>query len=113
LNQLFIAPDELIKELDNCRIVELGNKSLFEDEIHLQTFSLQTINYNQTPQPSFGRNFDLLIQDLQQHQKAHFQSFLFAENSRQIERFQHIFNDKKSRRQIQSLLHRFSTRFYR
>ena len=96
LNQLFIAPDELIKELDNCRMVELGNKSLFEDEIHLQTFSLQTINYNQTPQPSFGRNFDLLIQDLQQHQKAHFQSFLFAENSRQIERFQHIFNDKKA-----------------
>jgi hypothetical protein len=34
LNQLFIAPDELIKELDNCRMVELGNKSLFEAHSH-------------------------------------------------------------------------------
>ena len=96
LNQIFIAPKELIKELDNCRIVELGNKSSFEDEIHLQTFSLQTVNYNQQPQPSFARNFDLLIQDLKQHQKVHFHSFLFSENTRQIERFQHIFEDKKA-----------------
>lgn len=107
LNQLFIAPDELIKALENYRIVELGNKSSFTAYSHPEFVSgseilnqvqhdVVEIIYNQQPQPSFGRNFDLLIQDLQQHQKAHFHSFLFAENSRQIERFQHIFNDKKA-----------------
>lgn len=88
LNQLFIAPEELISELHNCRIVELGNKSCLTETVE--------INYNQQPQPSFGRNFDLLIQDLQEHQKNHLQNFLFAENPRQIERFQHIFSDKKA-----------------
>jgi transcription-repair coupling factor (superfamily II helicase) len=99
LNQLFIAPDDLIKELEKHRIVltspltplQMERGSLVKDET-----GVRLISYNQQPQPSFGRNFDLLIQDLQQHQKNHFQNFLFAENPRQIERFQHIFADKKA-----------------
>ncbi|MFN8261520.1 MAG: transcription-repair coupling factor [Chitinophagales bacterium] len=96
LNQLFIAPDDLIRELEKHRAVMQSsskNEELLKfehkDEVH-------SIVYNQQPQPSFGRNFDLLIQDLQQQQKNHFQNFLFAENPRQIERFQHIFADKKA-----------------
>lgn len=88
LNQLFISPDNLIGEIENYRIVELGNKSSFSNE--------KEIEYHQQPQPSFNRNFDLLIQDLKQLQNAEFRSFLFSENTRQIERFQHIFEDKKA-----------------
>ena len=94
--QLLIAPNELLKEVDSLSIIETGNKFYLEDEIQIQSFSVHTIQYHQQPQPSFNRNFELLIQDLQQHQKQHFQSFIFAENARQIERFQHIFEDKKA-----------------
>ncbi len=95
-NQLFIAPEELEKEISNHRIVmqsssknEAQLKFSHKDDVH-------SILYNQTPQPSFNRNFDLLIQDLKQHQKNHFHNFIFAENPRQIERFNHIFADKKA-----------------
>lgn len=118
LNEILIAPNELQNELQQYRIVALGNKSSFVNVGHPEFISgsisetnnellkqsryssgqheVVEINYNQTPQPAFNRNFDLLIQDLQQHLKNHHQVFLFAENARQIERFHHIFEDKKA-----------------
>lgn len=88
LHQLFIAPEELENEIECFSIIELGNKSNFE--------YAKAISYQQSPQPSFSRNFDLLIQDLQQHLKEERQVFIFSENARQIERFRHIFEDKKA-----------------
>jgi transcription-repair coupling factor (superfamily II helicase) len=88
INELFLTPDELITALQHYSIIETGNKSAFKDASEL--------NYVQQPQPSFNRNFDLLIQDLQQHSNNHFQTFIFSENARQIERFRHIFADKQS-----------------
>ena len=88
LNEIFIAPDDLLKEIEKHTIILLRN----EKELN----HTKEIVYNQQSQPSFGRNFDLLIQDLKQHQANHFQKFIFAENPRQIERFQHIFADKNA-----------------
>jgi len=45
------------------------------------------------PQPSFNKNFKLLIEDLQNNAKNGITNFLFAENPRQIERFYSIFED--------------------
>ncbi len=87
LNEILVSPESLLNDLEKCQLIETGNKSLF---------NAVEIEYHQQPQPSFNRNFDLLIQDLQQHQKNHFQAFLFSENARQIERFHHIFEDKKA-----------------
>ncbi len=91
LNQLFLAPEELMNELAKYRII---STSLLPAV--LKEKEEQQITYHQSPQPSFNRNFDLLIQDLKQQRKNHFQLFLFSENARQIERFQHIFQDKNA-----------------
>ncbi len=45
------------------------------------------------PQPSFNKNFNLLISDLQNNSQNGLTNYLFAENPRQIERFHSIFED--------------------
>ena len=45
------------------------------------------------PQPEFNKNFNLLIDDLDALDKKGYQTFLFAENPKQIERFYSIFED--------------------
>ncbi|HMP32442.1 MAG TPA: CarD family transcriptional regulator, partial [Saprospiraceae bacterium] len=46
-----------------------------------------------SPQPSFNRNFNLLIDDLNANTKNGFTNYVFADNKKQIERFYAIFND--------------------
>ncbi|MDB5228607.1 MAG: mfd [Bacteroidota bacterium] len=89
IEQVFTSSDNLEREIEKYSIVEIGNKSNRKKEAAI-------IQYHQSPQPSFNRNFDLLIEDLQLHQKAHFENFIFSENARQVERFRHIFEDKKA-----------------
>lgn len=48
------------------------------------------------PQPSFNRQFDLLIKDLKSLEASQFQIYLFAENPKQLERLYSIFSDLKA-----------------
>lgn len=52
-----------------------------------------TVLIEGSPQPSFNKNFTLLIQDLEQLQSKGYQCYLFTDNSRQIQRFNSIFED--------------------
>ncbi|MCE2835070.1 MAG: transcription-repair coupling factor, partial [Chitinophagaceae bacterium] len=49
--------------------------------------------FNTKAQPSFNRQFDLLIKDLAQWHAKNFGIWIFAENARQLERLQSIFTD--------------------
>ncbi|MBK9482726.1 MAG: transcription-repair coupling factor [Bacteroidetes bacterium] len=44
-------------------------------------------------QPSFNRNFEMLIQDLQDKAAEHFNIFIFSENPKQLERLRTIFQE--------------------
>lgn len=52
-----------------------------------------TISFSMTPQPSFNRQFDLLIEALRNNQEGHVRSFIFADNPKQVERYHQIFED--------------------
>ncbi len=54
------------------------------------------IEFTTKEQPSFNRQFDLLIKDLKSWEAKGFQLYLFAENPRQLERLQSIFDDLKA-----------------
>lgn len=56
-------------------------------------FSLLPITFQTTPQPSFNRNFNLLISDLKQWEQLGFTIYLFAEQAKQLERLYSIFKD--------------------
>lgn len=52
-----------------------------------------TYTFQSRPQPSFNKNFSLLINNLEQNTKSGYENYLFASNPRQIERFYQIFED--------------------
>ncbi|MFT6176065.1 MAG: transcription-repair coupling factor (superfamily II helicase), partial [Cryomorphaceae bacterium] len=54
-------------------------------------------DYNQVPQPSFNKNFDLLIQNLQENAEKGYANFLFSSNEKQVERLERIFEDLKAK----------------
>jgi len=55
-----------------------------------------TIVFHTKGQPSFNRQFDLLIKDLKAWDAKKFGIFIFAENPRQLERLHSIFTDLKA-----------------
>lgn len=55
--------------------------------------NLVAIDFSTEPQPSFNRNFELLIADLKKRTEAGLESYIFAENARQLERLRSIFED--------------------
>ena len=56
------------------------------------------------PQPSFNKNFSLLIDDLTRLEKEKYSSYLFTDNTRQIQRFESIFEDLESKVQFVPIL---------
>ena len=83
----FINPDSLKEELGKKHLVEFGYQS------HLASFEIE---FNTKEQPAFNRQFDLLIRDLKSWEAKKFQLYIFAENPKQLERLQSIFDDLKA-----------------
>ena len=83
--QSYVFPREIIDALGQRPLIQLSNTLMFDASIQ--------INYKAAPQPSFNKNFQLLIKHLQENTEKAIKTFVFAENSKQIERFYHIFED--------------------
>ena len=82
----FVKAPVLEQQLLSRHIIEFGRKSYFANKgLHLQ--------FNTRPQPSFNRQFDLLINDLNTFEKKNYNLYLFAENPKQLERLHSIFSD--------------------
>ncbi|MCL4122329.1 UNVERIFIED_CONTAM: hypothetical protein GTU68_045521 [Idotea baltica] len=64
----------------------------------------QVIIFDAKPQPSFNKNFTLLIKDLEQLDSEGYASFLFTDNTRQIARFDSIFEDLGARVKVEPVL---------
>ena len=96
-NKSFIFPNKVIDEISLSNILLLSKGQIKIDP------SL-SINYGAKPQPSFNKNFSLLIEDLQKNQKNKLENFLFTDNNRQIERFYNIFEDLDAQVDIHPVL---------
>ena len=57
----------------------------------------KVFEFKSTPQPSFNKNFELLAQDLFQHQLQGFQNFITADVPKQTERLKGIFDEINDR----------------
>jgi transcription-repair coupling factor (superfamily II helicase) len=56
-----------------------------------------TITFHSKPQPSFNKNFDLLIRHLHENQASQFETYIFSDNPKQIERLSSIFRELKAK----------------
>ena len=84
-SDLFINDNDFILNLENLKVIEMGTQSYFKDTT--------VINFELLPQPSFNKNFNLLIDDLAENQKNKFQNYIFSNQPKQIERLYQIFED--------------------
>ena len=84
-SDLFINDKDFILNLENLKVVEMGTQSYFKDAVD--------INFELLPQPSFNKNFNLLIDNLKENQKNKFQNYIFSNQPKQIERLYQIFED--------------------
>ncbi len=92
----FVSAANIEKLIGLKHIIEIGNKSQFPNAQH----SILNIQYSTKEQPSFNRQFDLLIKNLQDHENKKYNIFIFAENPKQLERLHIIFTDLKAELQI-------------
>lgn len=81
---LFFEPTQFASIIEKFTIVEFGDRDHFD--------GTQT-NFNTAIQPTFNKNFDLLIEDLRKHEKSGYTNFIVSSQAKQIERLYSIFED--------------------
>jgi transcription-repair coupling factor (superfamily II helicase) len=92
----FTTIADIESELSRKHIVEIGNKAAFKNN----NTPIEHIEFKTEAQPAFNRQFDLLIKNLQEFEKAKYNIFIFAENPKQLERLHVIFTDLKAEIQV-------------
>ena len=85
----FTSADDFEKGLNTKTVVEFGVVS------SMVRPSLEFV-FQSLPQPSFNRQFEMLIKDLKSHEAQQRQLYIFSENPKQLERLYSIFADLKS-----------------
>jgi transcription-repair coupling factor (superfamily II helicase) len=92
----FITAVEFENKIFNRHAVGFGPSNTFPDSDSHRDHAPFTINFSTREQPSFNRQFDLLIKDLKSWESKGFQLYIFAENPKQLERLHSIFTDLKA-----------------
>lgn len=87
----FISAKDFVDKIIQRHVIGFGHSNTFPD--YYATF---TIEFTTKSQPSFNRQFELLIRDLKAWEKKGFAIYLFADNPKQLERLQTIFDDLKA-----------------
>jgi transcription-repair coupling factor (superfamily II helicase) len=94
------------RQIQQRHIVEFGFKPFFSEStivnresletsngLSISTDSQSTTNFKTKTQPSFNRQFDLLINNLKAHEADNYSIYIFAEQAKQLERLYSIFKD--------------------
>ncbi len=96
-NELYIRGEEFLSQIKPFRIIEHGLSA---------AIATQEITFNQSPQPQFNKNFEMLINDLKANKAKGYKNYLTTDNNKQAERLHTIFNDilSKEHRTAESLI---------
>ena len=81
---LFATGTEFTTALSGSRIIETG-------KAHLSKSNGNTVTLNVKPQPSFNKNFEILVKDLEGNTRKGFTNIILSDNPKQIDRIQTIF----------------------
>ncbi|WP_298756184.1 transcription-repair coupling factor [uncultured Psychroserpens sp.] len=82
--ELFCNSDTLKRQLLDFSLFEFGTSSVFSEE---------QIEFNTTPQPSFNKQFNLLIDDLNTNHNKGYTNYIVCASEQQAKRFHDIFED--------------------
>ena len=95
--ELYITGDEFLAFIKPFTLIEYGLTK------HIAS---QEIAFNQSGQPQFNKNFEMLINDLKANKAKGYKNYLTTDNTKQAERLNTIFNDllSKEHRTAESLI---------
>jgi transcription-repair coupling factor (superfamily II helicase) len=82
-DQLFLNQRTFIKRALDFSIVELSSKPIFK--------IAEKFEFHMQPQPSFNKQFDLLLNNLNENHFNGYKNYLFCSNENQAKRFHDIF----------------------
>ena len=100
---LYINSTQFFDYINKYSCVEIGVRNGFK--------SNEIVQFNCTPQPTFHKNFKLLIENLKNNQKAKIKNIIFSDTSKQIERLYTIFNDLDNAIEFEPIYHGLSQEF--
>lgn len=92
--ELFVSEEDFRKDLQKFRWIDFSSHSIDESGAQL--------SLNQTSQPAFNKNFQLLIEDLEKKQKEGFDTWISFSTEKQKERLEAIFQDLEKNIPFQS-----------
>ncbi|MDO4763179.1 MAG: transcription-repair coupling factor [Flavobacteriaceae bacterium] len=84
--ELFLSKDEFLADYQHFQTLD------FSANGEWQIANGSVINVNQQPQPSFHKNFEMLMEDLQNKQKEGYSIWISFSTEKQKERLEEIFN---------------------
>lgn len=87
--ELFCTKDLLERQFLEYTVVELTSNPLIKADV--------SVRFNTTPQPSFNRQFDLLIENLDQNHEKGYTNYITCVSEQQAKRFHDIFNDQEQK----------------
>ena len=91
----FVKAAVIEEEIKTRNVIEISKKAYFTKALAIgQTASNAVFHIKE--QPSFNRQFDLLIKDLKEYEAKKYNIYIFAENPKQLERLHIIFTDLKA-----------------
>ncbi len=95
-SDFFLNKEEAFELIKKFSILEFNSKSNLKTDLSLKLDS--------QPQPSFNKQFDLLVENLIENTKNGVTNYLFCSSETQIERFKDIFADLNSDVKYQAIL---------
>lgn len=82
-DELFVNQQAFIKKALDFTVVEMASKPTFKTE--------KSFEFHMQPQPSFNKQFDLLLSNLNENHSNGFKNYIFCSNEAQAARFHDIF----------------------
>lgn len=82
-DELFVNSQTFLKQAINFSVIELNSKPIFKIQ--------ESFEFITKPQPSFNKQFDLLMEDLKANRQNGIKNYLFCANEQQAKRFHDIF----------------------
>ncbi|MGC6491000.1 MAG: transcription-repair coupling factor [Flavobacteriales bacterium] len=102
-NRLFLNGETFLKQVDKKNVVEFGNQFFFE--------ASDSYEFRSSPQPSFNKQFELLIEDLRDSHQKGYKNIILCSSKEQIKRFNSIVADTEKEIVIETYISSLSSGF--
>ena len=84
-SELYLSANNIRNLFSELKVVEFGTSFFYKPD--------EVFNYQIKPQPTFHKNFELLISDLKKYESLGYEIFVTASQQKQVERLITIFKD--------------------